>query len=455
MKNKHIFIPLFIFLGAGLVSLVAAVIDFKGVNKQLSYSSETIQLNYDGASDGLDPNGRTFDAITFMTDDVIEAAFQKSGLTGENYTADKVKPYIAIENVVPKNIIQEINYYESILEDTQDQVTGKITTRDYRPVRYRFVVYQNLGVSQSKLNEVVDNLANEYIAKFANVYTNTLNSEAYNSLMDFDDYDYNYQTQVLSNEISLITNFASELHARHNDFSVDDRSFKDLIAVGNELLSNLGYINSELIQPGSITKYPEELRTRYNHTLVTLNKQLDKANKDLADATDQLNGYSKDETTHISNGETVITVSNNSGATYDALSARVTSLQETVNQLTGDINRTTQLRDKIDTVTQAQIDNIVARIDSIKTKYQTLENDFKAMLSAYNAKYMHNKVITQTKPVYQSSSLISAAFIVRCIKIGMPIMLSVMLGIAIYYLIRVIKKEKEQPQQIEEQKKAA
>ena len=95
MKNKHIFIPLFVFLGAGLVSLIWSVIDFKGVNKQLSYSSETIQFNYDGSSDGVDPNGRTFDAINFMTDDVIEAAFQKSGLTGENYSVDNVKQYIA------------------------------------------------------------------------------------------------------------------------------------------------------------------------------------------------------------------------------------------------------------------------------------------------------------------------------------------------------------------------
>ena len=70
MKNKHIFIPLFVFLGAGLVSLIWSVIDFKGVNKQLSYSSETIQFNYDGASDGYDPYGRSFDAINFMTDDV-------------------------------------------------------------------------------------------------------------------------------------------------------------------------------------------------------------------------------------------------------------------------------------------------------------------------------------------------------------------------------------------------
>ena len=74
MKNKHIFIPLFIFLGAGVVSLTASIIDFTTVNKQLSYSSEMIQFNYNGASDGLDPDGNSFDAVNFMTDDVVSKA---------------------------------------------------------------------------------------------------------------------------------------------------------------------------------------------------------------------------------------------------------------------------------------------------------------------------------------------------------------------------------------------
>ena len=37
MKNKHIWIPVFVFLGAGVVSLIASIIDFKAVNPQLSY----------------------------------------------------------------------------------------------------------------------------------------------------------------------------------------------------------------------------------------------------------------------------------------------------------------------------------------------------------------------------------------------------------------------------------
>ena len=137
MKNKHLWIPLFVFLGAGVISLIASIVDFNGVNPQLSYSSEMIQLNYNGASDGLDPNGDSFDAVNFMTDDVIESALAASNLSGEKYELERVKQYIAIENVVPKNIVKEINSYDSVLTGG---ATTKISTKDYHPVRYRFIL---------------------------------------------------------------------------------------------------------------------------------------------------------------------------------------------------------------------------------------------------------------------------------------------------------------------------
>ena len=111
MKNKHIYIPLFVFLGAGLVSLIASVIDFKGPNKQLSYAAATVQFNHDGASDGLDPNGRSFDARNFMTDDVIEKAFQDSGLVDADFDVEAVKQYIAITNEVHKWFINNLIHF--------------------------------------------------------------------------------------------------------------------------------------------------------------------------------------------------------------------------------------------------------------------------------------------------------------------------------------------------------
>ena len=440
MKNKHIFIPLFVFIGAGLVSLVWSIIDFKGVNKQLSYSSETIQFNYDGASDGLDPNGRRFDAISFMTDDVIEEAFQKSGLTGETYSIENVKQYITIENVVPKNIVKEIDSYESVLNSSSD--TDKVTAKDYHPVRYRFVVYQNIGVSQNELKDLVRNLVDGYVAKFNLTFTNSLDEELFETIMDFDSYDYQYQTKILTKKIDTIMNFGNELHDRHNDFYFEGKSFKDINATGVQLSENLSAID-EIINLRSITKDPERLRDYYNYRLEHLKKSKEKYDKDLINVTNLLNNYHKDETTYVGNGETIVEIGNNSEETYDSLLERKLEVENAISSLEVEIAYVESLRDKIDAVTQEDIENVERRINSVKTKYDQLENDFTILLTKYNEKYMGEGVITKDAITYQSSSLISMAFISRCIKIGAPIMFLVMLGIAGYFLIRVIRKERE------------
>ena len=158
MKNKHIWIPAFVFIGAAVFSLIYSVIDYKAINKVQAYSSETIQFNYDGASDGKDPNGNSFSPVSFLSDDIIKDALDASELT---YEVEQVKPYIILENVVPSNIVEEISSYEKIMGENDSR---KISSKDYHPVRYRFVVYQNLDnkLSTGKLNEFVSNLVTKY-----------------------------------------------------------------------------------------------------------------------------------------------------------------------------------------------------------------------------------------------------------------------------------------------------
>lgn len=439
MKNKHIFIPLFVFLGAGLISLTASIIDFKGVNKQLSYSSAAIQLNYDGASDGLDPNGRKFDAVSFLSDDVIASALQKSELTGEKYQVENVKQYIAIENVVPKNIVKEIDSYESILSG---RGTSTITSSDYHPVRYRFVVYQDLGVSKSKLNTLAKYLVDEYRDKFYLTFLNRLDNEELDELLEFDNYDYRYQTELLSRKINLVKNYSNELYTRHDDFDADGVSFKDLVVNANQILENIETIDN-IINLRSISKNPQTIKDYYNYRIEILSKEKDRYTTDLNNVSAQLSGYEKDKTSYVGNGETIVEISNNSAETYDALMAKQLELNNKVATVNEEITRLTDLRDRVDTVTQSEIDNVVARINSVKSKYEQLQNDFQDLTLKYNQKYLNASAVTKTKVSYNSNSLFSSTFIVRTIKIAAPIMIATMLGIAIYYLVRVIRKEKE------------
>ena len=441
MKNKHLWIPLFVFLGAGVVSLVASIVDFKGVNPQLSYSSEMIQLNYNGASKGLDPNGNSFDAVNFMTDDVIESALAASNLSGEKYELERVKQYIAIENVVPKNVVKEINSFESV---KAGDATSTIKSSDYHPVRYRFVVYQELdnGLSAKSLNEFTSNLVKEYRAKFTSTFQKAFDKDAYNELLDFDSYDYSYQTQLLARKINLVNSYANELYNYHKEFTVDDKAFNYITDAASRLSASISSID-QIVTYRAISKDPAKLKDYYDYRLKELGYEKDKYTTDLANVNQQIADYQKYENTVIGSGETVIEVPGNSSETYNALLAKKLEIESALANVNTQIDDITELRARVDTVTQADKDNVESRINTIKTAYEELEQEFIDMLGEYNTTYIGKKAVAYSKVTYQSSSLFSSTFIVHAIKIAAPIMLTVMLGIAIFYLVRVIRKERE------------
>ena len=441
MKNKHIWIPVFVFLGAGVVSLIASIIDFKAVNPQLSYSSEMIQFNYNGASKGLDPNGNSFDAINFMTDDVIESALAASNLSGEKYELERVKQYIAIENIVPKNVVKEINSFESV---KAGDATSTIKSSDYHPVRYRFVVYQELdnGLSTKSLNEFTSNLVKEYRAKFTSTFQKAFDKDAYNELLDFDSYDYSYQTQLLARKINLVNSYATELYNYHKEFEVEGRSFNYISDAASKLAASISSID-QIVTYRAISKDPAKLKDYYDYRLKELGYQKDKYTTDLANVNQQIADYQKYENTVIGSGETVIEVPGNSSETYNALLAKKLEIEASLADVNTQIADITDLKARVDTVTQADRDNVEARISAIKESYESLEQDFINMLGEYNTTYIGKKAVAYSKVTYQSSSLFSTTFIVGAVKIAAPIMLTVMLGIAIYFLVRVIRKERE------------
>ena len=153
MKNKkHILIPLFILIGACLLGVIYSIIDFIVINKTMSYSYEIIQFDYDGASDGKDPNGNPFNPISFLTDEIISEALNDSGLATK-YDVNKVRQYIIIENIVPENIVDEITSYISIVGDSS--ATRDITTSQYHSVRYRFILYRDLDKTEEEWTEIL------------------------------------------------------------------------------------------------------------------------------------------------------------------------------------------------------------------------------------------------------------------------------------------------------------
>ena len=448
MKNKHIFIPLFVFLGAGLVSLIASIVDFKVVNKQLAYSSETIQFNYDGASDGKDPNGNQFNATDFLTDDIIEKGLAASGL---DLKVEKVRAYITISNVVPKNIVKEIDSYTSITEADSDDKSA-ITTKDYFPVRYRFSLYSDIGLSTSKTNELLKNIVDTYCNEFYATYMKVFDPTVYDGVYDIEDYDYIYQTQVFVNKLSVLRDYARDIYNEHVNFTYDGEvnrykglSFDDLYNRCEKLIEKDVSSIRNLITLNALSKDLPRLKDYFTYKIQKLTYDRTKCQSDLDNVTAQLAAYLKDSTVYVSNGDTIITVETNSSATYDVLLKDQIELSGKIASIDKQISEYTAFLDNLNTATGTEEEYALVRryLNELGEDYQQVEDVFIMLLEAYNAKYMGESLITKTNIVHTSGSLFSSAFIMRCIKIAAPIMLTVMLGIAIYFLSREIRKQKK------------
>ena len=455
MKNKHIFIPLLVFLGAGVVSLIASIIDYTAVNPALAYSSETIQFNYDGASDGLDPNGNLFDPVGFLSDEVIEKALNKSELT---YSVDDVRPYIAMENVVPQNILEELNAYEKVLSDGEGG--RNITSKDYHPVRYRFVVYQKLDnkLSKGKLNELVDNIVDEYNETFYETYKKSFTEQTYQDLFDMDGYDYIYQNQIYVSRLRVLMNYANTIYQEHDDFMINvdgvDKSFKDLYLKAEFYVNTDSSKIDNLIINNALSKDVDRLKDYYTYLIDQINYDLDKYNADLASVQSQIgtatpgdpsDDYKINPTVYVGTGENVIEVKDGTAATYNTLMNRQISISNTIASLT---KQKTDYENILDTITHASGDataeeRVKGMIEALGTDYQELEALFNTLIEKYNAKYLKEGVVAKSNLRYNNTSIISSGFIVRAIKVAAPIMLVTMFGIAVFYIVWVIRKDKK------------
>ena len=442
MKNKkHIFIPLFIFLGACVICLVISIISFKVVDKALSYSYEVIQFDYDGASDGVDPNGNPFNPVAFLSDDVIEAALVDTNMT---YEVEMIRKYVAVENIVPKNIVKEIEAYTSVVDA---ESAKNITSNDYIPVRYKFVLYNDLDKSLSKtdLNKLLNAIVNKYLEKFYNTYKKSFDTTNYDELYVMDNYDYIYQVEVLTNKISVLVRSSSSIYAKHDDFVVNEKTFNDIALRGNKLISNdVSKINN-LIILSALSKDIDRLKNYYNYKIEMLNYDKTKYTADLANVTTQINNYTKDSTVYVGSGENVIKVESNSSATYNSLLSRQISLANTIASINSSITEYQNILTDINNAVATEEDYVLVRnyITKLESDYNALEAEYKEMIHAYNDKYVSTSNISVQETKYESSSLLSLSFIVRAIKVSAPIVLEVLLGICAYYLVREAKKKKE------------
>ena len=442
--RKPLLISLFIIIGAGIIGIIWSVIDFKVINKEKSYVYETIQFDYDGASDGLDPNGNRFNPTSFLTDEVINDALNEVNM---NYSVDCVRRNIVMENVVPKNIVKEIDSYTSILKQEED--SNNFTSNDYHPVRYRFALYSDLDkkLSKSDLSNLLKAIVNSYCDSFYKTYQKEFDSTGFDSIYSMDSYDYIYQVQVLMNKLFVLSSSANTIYHEHDDFSYGEKSFNDIALKCDQLISSDSSRIRNIIILNALSKDIERLKDYYNYKIEMLNYDKVKYQSDLDNITLQVNAYAKDSTVYVSSGENIVKVESNSASTYNSLLASQISLANRIASINTEISDYQSILDDINNAsvgTEEDYTLVKNYITKLSGDYDTLEDEFNGLVDKYNEKYVLNGVISKTKVNYHSSSILSTSFIARCVKICAPIGLIILLGISAYLLVVEGKRRKEQ-----------
>ena len=473
-----------VLLACGVAGLGLTLALFFG-NAAPTYASATLVFSFDGAADGIAPNGVAFDVRDITLDEVISEGLKAASLEGK-YTPEQIRSDLVVSGVYPDDMAEQVMHYESLLNFTANR---ELTIGDYHPTTFNIQLYNGFDKSLSKeqLSSLLRSILDAYRARFAKVYAFGLDTN--NARFALDDYDYPQQLQIIEEQLDTMSAYALELYDHDPAFRLNGAGFNDISVRLNTLIdSNISRLNAELTI-NALTKDPARLLTQYQFEIRSLNNQLDKQTQELAKLDKLIDSYEKNEIIYLSTTDALTKIDGNSSETYDTLIARRKSvadgiteinyqiatykllLSDLVTEETSEPEQTASQQSDGETVTgeegaasaetvaamteeelaaaaaeaeqltNARREQLEARINALLSESDAVLSDFKAMIEAYNSEKINDTTVTVTEYKAFSPSLLSGSFIKTAIKTAGPI---VVLGFMVCAVLIIISRKKEE-----------
>ena len=120
-----------VLIACGILGTILSAVLFL-TNPDKTYASASVQFSFDGAAEGLAPNGYSFDISAVSSDAVLEKALEDAGMV-DRYTAEAVSGQIETSGVYPEDIVRQMMNYESLLDFSANR---ELTLSDYHPTLY-------------------------------------------------------------------------------------------------------------------------------------------------------------------------------------------------------------------------------------------------------------------------------------------------------------------------------
>ena len=315
-----------------VIGLILSVILFKKDNNR-TYVTSNLSFTFDGAQEGLAPNGYAFDINEISSEAVISAALKNAGLDAK-YQAEDIASCLEVQGVFPDDLVQEMTKYNSVTNSASSQ---DLTLTEYHPTVFSVSLYQDFdpSISKSDLTKLLTEILASYRGWFAETYA--MGSIEGIEADVLEGYDYFQQLEILRVALQQASDYAAQMAEKEPGFLLNGKGFNDIsLQFANMATSDLARLNATMTM-NSLSKALDRLKERYAFEIKELQSRVDIQANLSKDLDDLLTTYAKSGVIYLSTSETLNKVDNQSSTVYDKLADVRREVTDGIGSLNKDI----------------------------------------------------------------------------------------------------------------------
>ncbi len=482
---------LIVLIICGILGTILAAVLFNDGTIRTCATAE-IEFSFDGAADGVAPNGNRFDVNGIKNDEVLNNALEAVGMA-DRYTADEIRGHLVMTGIYPEDIVKQMMNYESVLNFNASRT---MTVSKYYATQYSAVLYNDFDkkISQSDLEKLLKGIVEAYQKYFAKEYATK--AGLIKNPYDLDNFDYPQQLTILTRMIQESAEFAQEMFEKEPTIRYNGYAFNDIaVRLNNLIESDINNLNAGITM-NALTKNTKRLVTQYQYEIQTLNHELDKQKVRLSNIDMLLAAYEKNEIIYLSTADSLTKIDGNSSETYDSLVDERKMIADGITDINTQIaeyqmmlddllngskkatdvtaNQTAEASTKeaenvqaepapdeaenieIVEMTQEEVDEAVksaeeaaARqkvilekdIDALEAKRVAIMKDFESLLNTFNEQEINDLTVSVIRYDYYAPKILSGAFIKQVIKTAGPFCA---VGFMVCMVLMIISRWKEE-----------
>lgn len=473
---------LIVLIVCGILGTILAAILLNDGTIRTAATAE-IEFSFNGAADGIAPNGNRFDINGIYKDEVLNTALEKAGMT-DRYTAAMLREQIVVTGIYPEDIVKQMMNYESVLDFNSSR---KMTISRYHPTQYHVSLFNDFDskISQNDLEALLTAIMESYRSSFTREYA-TVTSNV-QSEYELDEFDYPQQLTILTAEIRESAAYAQEMFVKEPTLRYNGYAFNDIaVRLNNLIAGDIGNLSAEITM-NALTKNTARLVTQYQYEIQTLNHELERQRERLKNVDALLASYEKNEIIYLSTTDSLTKIDGNSSETYDSLveerknvadgitdiNTQINEYQMMLNDLLKEKNETAEAQSTTQTegttteeltegngtdlLTQEEIEQaakeaeeaaakqtaaLEKNIAALEEKRVAIMRDFESILNAYNEQNLNDLTVNVGKYDYYAPKILSGAFIKKVIKTAGPFC-AIGFMVCMVLLIRSRRKEEK------------